>query len=208
MKYFSTISSNFLSINFVKCTMISLICCLCIIQGHSQGHYQLSLGLHSTDFSDIKGISEDWSLDNKSLNYHATIGYVVDIPLIFVETNIGLDIDRYQINQVDFNQYKLIAPLQAGIKLGFIEMKTGIMGRYIINKDDKLNDIIDSPRISLQYFNGLGVRFGNIGITLNYASSSPYIFNTIFNREINVDNNLEDRIFLTAKFCFGSKNND
>jgi len=183
---------------------VGLISILTITIGYSQGTYKLSAGLHSSDISAIKDISDEWSLDNKNLNYHATIGYVQSVSLLFLDANIGVDVDRYEIDDNTFNQVKLIAPVQVGVKILMFDVKTGIIGRYTLNEDPILNQVRDIDRISLQYLNGIGIRFKNLGLALDYSSSSPFLVGKLFDDKLNVDNQISDRLFLTLSIKFGS----
>ena len=175
-----------------------------ITLGYSQGSYKLSAGLHSSDISAIKDISEEWSFNNTNLNYHATVGYVQNISLLLLDANVGVDVDRYKINDKTFNQVKLIAPLQVGVKILMFDVKTGIIGRYTLNEDPVLQQIKDIDRISIQYLNGIGVRLGKFGLAFDYASSSPILVDKLFDYKLQVDNQIRDRFFLTLSVKFGN----
>ncbi len=183
---------------------VGILSILFITFSYSQGTYKLSAGLHSSDISAIKDISNQWSLDNKNLNYHATIGYVQTVSLVFLDANVGIDVDRYEIDNITFNQVKLIAPVQVGVKILMFDLKTGIIGRYTVNEDPVLQQVRDIDRISLQYLNGIGIRFKKLGLALDYSSSSPVLVGKFFDDKLKVDNQISDRLFLTLSIKFGS----
>lgn len=190
----------------VQCLLL-LSCCICISTVHSQTSYKLAVGLHSSDIPSLKGISEGAAFDNKLVNYHATLGYVFDLSLLFAEASVGVDVDRYRLDQQDLSSVRLIAPVQVGIKLLMFDIHTGLMARYTLTTDEFLETYEDITGLSLQYRSGIGFRFKNIGLTLDYASAKPHVINSIFDQEINADTSIRDRVFLSAFVKFGGSDN-
>lgn len=165
-----------------------------------QGAYKIGIGVHTSDYKELS--TEDISLDNKAINYHATVSYRLEVPLLFAEAGIGLDLDRYEIEERSIEEYKLIFPIMAGVKIFMFDLKTGVMARMNANKNSPINQLTEIDRITFQYLTGVNVRFEKISIGLDYLSSESFLVEKVINRELTIDNQIRNRVFMTLYYKF------
>jgi len=165
-----------------------------------QGAYKIGVGLHTSDYN--LNNSDELSLANKVINYHATLGYRLEIPLIFAEAAIGLDVDRYELDRRNVEEFKVILPITAGLKLFMFDIKTGVMGRVALNKNAIKDQVTERKMLTFQYLTGVNVRFEKISIGLDYLSSQSYLMEKVLKKELTIDNQIRNRIFLTLYYKF------
>ncbi len=162
-----------------------------------QGAIKFGIGIHTADFKDLE--TDEFTLQNKAINYHATLGYRIDLPLVFAEAGLGLDVDRYQIENNDIEEFKVILPLMGGIKIFMFDLKGGVMGRLRFNSDSTIDQFTDLHQFTFQYLTGVNVRLDHFSIGIDYLSSSSRLIEKVISSDI-IDNSVSNRVFLTLYY--------
>ena len=167
---------------------------------YSQGAYKIGIGIHTSDYKEIN--SSTLNIANKNINYHGTVSYRLDLPLLFAEAGLGLDVDRYQVDSRSIQEYKVIMPITAGVKLFMFDIKTGVMGRLNLNKHSIINQMASIDQLTFQYLTGVNVRFERLSIGIDYLSSHSLIVEKIIKTELTIDNSVRNRLFATVYYKF------